>query len=737
MAEAADRRTLVRGDTTAWPLSIVILVTLGITAASLGGLIDDSWWWFVAMGAAIIVTGGMVAARILLRGRAWPLLAGVVTLVATLCLFFATSTSILGLIPTPDTIKRLSDLALEGERSIAIQETPATVTPGILLLLTGGVALVAIVLDLVAVTLRRPALSGVVLLSIVLIPTFIDPQLSDTFWFVLVGAAWLFLIHAGSPYFEPRAAVAIGAASIVTAIVVQLVVLPSPPVNESSTNNEPGYTTGLNPLLTLGENLRRDDPVVALRYTTTSVTDEYFTFSVLDIFDEDGWNPGALAEDESTDLANIAPAPGLDSEIATLGITASVSVGQVGGRWIPVPYAPTRIRGLEGNWVWQRDNLGIRSPSASMQGQKYEADLEIAVPTAAQLRESGVDSSPSVSRYTEVPADLPEVIRERAIEVVGDADTNYDKAIALQQYFRDGAFEYSESAPVEENYDGDDADIIAVFLDEKSGYCVHFSSSMAVMARTLGIPARVSVGFTPGELREGKDGPEYVITTDNLHAWPELYFDDIGWVRFEPTPGTGNVPVFAGPLDPTNTEPPEPPDDQPTVDPTNSPADPSATPTPTPTPSSSSAAAPGDDQSTSYLWVALALGLVLVLFIPFVPALVRVARRRSRFAAVARNGDAFAAWREIVDTAVDLRIPFVSNRTPRELEDSLVASAALGRLRAAVEESAYGSTGGIATRDDLRRALAAQRAAASRWARVRAVLLPASLVAGRGDVTAE
>jgi len=721
----AERARRVRGDATTWPLSIVILVTLGITAASIGSLIDDSWWWFVAMGAAVIVTGAMVAIRILLRGRGWPLLAGVVTLVGTLCLFFATSTSILGIIPTPDTIKRLSDLALEGERSIAVQETPAIVTPGILMLLTGGVALVAILLDLFAVTLRRPALAGLVLLGVVLIPTFIDPDLGDTFWFVLVGAAWLFLIHAGSPYFEPRAAVAIGAASIVTAIVVQLVVLPSPPEAQRANEGDLGYTTGLNPLLTLGENLRRDDPVVAMRYIMSSETNEYFTFSVLDVFDEDGWSPGALSADEPTDLANIAPAPGLDSEIATLSITASVSIGQVGGRWIPVPYAPTRIRGLEGNWVWQRDNLGIRSPSASMQGQKYEADLEIAVPTAAQLRASGLDSSQSVAEYTEVPEDLPEIIRERALEVAGDEDTNYDKAVALQDYFRDGAFEYSESAPVEEDYDGDDADIIAVFLDAKSGYCVHFSSSMALMARTLGIPARVSVGFTPGELRDGKDGPEYVITTDNLHAWPELYFDDIGWVRFEPTPGTGNVPVFAGPLDPSSDPEPEQPDDEPTEQPTGSPIAPTATPTPTPTPGSAGGA-PVESANPS-LWVGLILGVLFIVFVPFLPAIVRAARRRSRFAAVSRSGDAFAAWREIVDTAIDLRVAEVSNRTPRELEDSLVASAALGRLRAAVEDSAYGSTTGVATRDDLRQALAAQRAAASRWTRLRARLAPASL----------
>ena len=81
---------------------------------------------------------------------------------------------------------------------------------------------------------------------------------------------------------------------------------------------------------------------------------------------------------------------------------------------------------------------------------------------------------------------------------------------------------------------------VAAFLQQRAGYCVHFASTMAVLARDLGIPARVAVGFTAGE--EQKDG-SHVVKTHDAHAWPELYFGGVGWVAFEPTPAGARTPT--------------------------------------------------------------------------------------------------------------------------------------------------------------------------------------------------
>ena len=80
-------------------------------------------------------------------------------------------------------------------------------------------------------------------------------------------------------------------------------------------------------------------------------------------------------------------------------------------------------------------------------------------------------------------------------------------------------------------------DIISDFLlKDKAGYCIHFATAMAILARIEGIPSRIAVGFTGGT----QDGDGYKVTTDNMHAWPELYFEGLGWMPFEPTKSIGS-----------------------------------------------------------------------------------------------------------------------------------------------------------------------------------------------------
>jgi transglutaminase-like putative cysteine protease len=104
--------------------------------------------------------------------------------------------------------------------------------------------------------------------------------------------------------------------------------------------------------------------------------------------------------------------------------------------------------------------------------------------------------------------------------------------VSLQDWFREN-FEYSTDVPA-----GHGNDAIEHFLQIRKGYCEQFATTFAVMARTLGIPSRVAVGYTPGRLRA--DG-WYSVVGRNSHAWPEIWFDSIGWVGFEPTP-TRSIP---------------------------------------------------------------------------------------------------------------------------------------------------------------------------------------------------
>lgn len=714
-----------------WPINIAVYVAMGVALVSLGSVLRDQWWWFVGMGVALIVTAGIVISRLVFkkRHRAWATLVGLLVLLFALCLFFAPASSILGIIPTFDTIDQFDYLLNTGNASIARQKIPANPVTGILFIIAAATGVVAIMLDFLAIVLRRPAATGFIYLALVAVPSFIAPDLADPFLFVLAGAAWLVVVHLSSPYVHARRALGVGAASLVAAVIVQLVVLPVSPVDERSSDIELGYTTGLNPLLTLGDSLRNNDPVAALRYTTDAAEPDYLTFSILESFDDDGWQPRAYDIGSPSDLSDIATAPGRGEDIAIEQITTSIRVGPVGGRWLPVPYSPVSVDGLVGQWVWQQSDRGIRSTRSSMQGQAYTVQSEIAHPTVQQLLAAGTDVEPGQEQLTLLPNGFPEEIVDTAAALTDDVETNYEKALALQTYFHGQEFVYSTEAPVEGDFDGTDADIIAEFLEVKSGYCVHYASAMAVMARAVGIPARVSVGFTPGTKLMNSEGDlGYVVTTDNLHAWPELYFTGIGWVRFEPTPGQGEIPTF----DPGEADPEPTPTD--TANPTNAPvptptADPSSTPTPSATPGASSAPIESPEvvqQRNGWRALIFASVAALVLLLGLSPAIVRAARRRRRFAAVHRTGSAVAAWAEVTDTAVDLGHPVDESLTPRELEELVNAGAALTTVREAFEVSAFDVGDGRVSLAELRQALGSMRDRVTTGDRWRAALAPRS-----------
>src|SRR5690606_34066073 len=132
-------------------------------------------------------------------------------------------------------------------------------------------------------------------------------------------------------------------------------------------------------------------------------------------------------------------------------------------------------------------------------GQEYQVDSVQTLPSVEQLTASGSPVYSDMDSFLALPPELPEIVRETAREVTTGAATHYESALALQDFFRGGTFNYSEFAPVDQDFDGSGAEVLGPFLEAQSGYCVHFSSAMAAMARSLGIPARVIVGFTPGQ----------------------------------------------------------------------------------------------------------------------------------------------------------------------------------------------------------------------------------------------
>jgi hypothetical protein len=271
-----------------------------------------------------------------------------------------------------------------------------------------------------------------------------------------------------------------------------------------------------------------------------------------------------------------------------------------------------------------------------------------------------------------VPGGMSPAIKETAIEVTSQATTAYDKALALQRWFtREGGFTYSTSVK-----SGADVDYIAEFLDERVGYCEQFAGAMAIMARTLGIPSRVAVGFTQG----AKDNTGmWHVTVRDAHAWPELWFDGVGWARFEPTPRSGGTvltPAYARSTDATGSQVPElrPFRDLEGFTP-------------------STGATSGSDR-TVVPYVLMTLALVALAAACWPMARRRIRRRgrlhRRDYADVVEG-----AWSEIADLAVDFGQPWSASSTPRQSAERLgrgmsaAATQALRRLRVQVEQVRY------------------------------------------------
>jgi transglutaminase-like putative cysteine protease len=679
-------------------MSALLLLALALAISGLHSVLEDITWWFSAFGTMFVVFTAATVARYYLRRRWVGTVAGIVVGLLVLTLFFAVNTAILGFIPTGSTFAHFGSLLSAANDSIARQSLPAVATTGIQFLICLAVGGIALVMDAVAIWLRAPARAGLPLLVVLVVPSFVLASLTDGFTFELTAIVYLLMVLSRGHRIQPAVAVSAGVIAVIGALVVPAVL---PPV---ATGGTTGSGIGvlaqtINPIIDLGADLRNSDATAALSYTTTSSTGEYLRLTTLDSFVGKQWEPSTPKLKASHTVKAIGAPPGLTAAIKVGNVSTSIQVAEATGSWLPIPYPSQSISGLTGAWEWEDGTLAVRSNSTSMQGERYTVNSLDVQPTIQQLEAAGSSAGAALAK---VPAGLDPIVAATARQVTANAKTGFDKAVALQTWFRGGAFTYSTKAPASGGFDGSGLDVIVPFLKAKSGYCVHFATTMAVMARTLGIPSRVAVGFLPGKLTHvGKNNTAvWEVSSSNLHAWPELYFKGVGWVRFEPTPSKGFEPNF-----------PSAPGEGTTILPTAGPTDAS-----TPVPSSAPVTAPklpnqGDTkihasaQATTQLPASGygTLGIIAILLLIAAPAVIRISIRRRRVDRIRQGIDpADGAWLELRETARDLGVDARESSTPKELAAQLAAylalspertdkaATALTALQALVEDEAFG-----------------------------------------------
>ena len=205
----------------------------------------------------------------------------------------------------------------------------------------------------------------------------------------------------------------------------------------------------------------------------------------------------------------------------------------------------------------------VRSRVPASVGDRYTVTDMISQASVPQLQAAGY-SYPGwiMPRYVELPDRLPERVKLLAQTVAISTSTAYDKASAIESYLRQSiAYDDQVAAPPA----GRDP-VDYVLFDSHQGYCDYYASAMAVMLRTLGIPARLVSGYTQGSYSSAKQA--YVVSQQNAHSWVEVFFPGYGWIEFEPTAGQPAIVRPAGP----KADPPRAPTPDPQPDPRRAPS---------------------------------------------------------------------------------------------------------------------------------------------------------------------
>ena len=163
-------------------------------------------------------------------------------------------------------------------------------------------------------------------------------------------------------------------------------------------------------------------------------------------------------------------------------------------------------------------------------GETYQVRATVSNPTVLGLKETTNDYPDYIKQiYLQVPDTLPARVSDLAKQITAGLSNPYDQTMAITDWLRKNITYEIQIPPVPEN-----RDILDWFLfDLKQGYCNYYATAEVIMLRTLGIPARLAVGYAEGESEQG--GNTFTIRRKDSHAWPEVYFENYGWIEFEPT----------------------------------------------------------------------------------------------------------------------------------------------------------------------------------------------------------
>lgn len=518
-------------------LSEVLLALVTVTAAvGLMRLFDDA----AALGPVLIATAGSHVLAAVVRRRGVPLvLAGPLHLVAGA---FALSWTVYphllhnGILPGSDVWSALGDDLRVAWDAFGFVKAPTDALAGFVVASFVTLWLFALLSDVGAFRVGT-SVEAVVPASTVFVFTSMlgDDEHRVIATAVFVAAVMSFMLversrrnplRSRSPEMSRRFGFALIAASLLLAAVIG----PRIPGTEAEAlfdwkaiDGSSGTTFATNPIVDIRGRIVNQSARVA--FTVSSDVPAYWRTASLDEFDGELWGISRTTfEDARGELPVSSP------DTSATRVTQTIEIEALRDQWLPAAFLPVSVDG-PGTWGFDPISASLFNEGRTRGGDEFTIVSAIPNHTKADLRATSGGAGPLFDRYKVLPEDFSLDVRLKAEEVTQGALTDYDKAKALQDYFRGFTYDIEVAK-------GHGNTRVEEFLSERRGYCEQFAGTFAAMARHLGLAARVAVGFTPGEWDESRE--VYVVRGEHYHAWPEVWFDRAGWVAFEPTPGRGS-----------------------------------------------------------------------------------------------------------------------------------------------------------------------------------------------------
>lgn len=290
-------------------------------------------------------------------------------------------------------------------------------------------------------------------------------------------------------------------------------------LNNSRTQSE------LSPLVGMSEHLRNEETQIMFRASANEM--QYWRVAVLDDFDGDSWSVSSNSKQEPETIP---------AGVQTRTLNATITLDNLAAKFLPTFYSTKSVSDddidfLESGVLFT-SNSDLRNYTISAQAPPADLNTE-------QIQASSEEAPSSVDISTLLPVDFDKNIIELSQSIVSNKSSIYEQTIALRDFFLDGSFTYDLNVDYSSS-----TNAMQAFLHSRRGFCEQFATTYAAMARSVGIPARVIVGFSPGEVDANGT---FTVTNKNAHSWVEVYLSNFGWLTIDPTP--------AGPLpgqSPTN-----------------------------------------------------------------------------------------------------------------------------------------------------------------------------------------